>query len=170
MYNVVGQLKKKGYHCEGLTSSDRHHPFDRERLDWDDIAQTYIITQQMFNEVRQQVRTDIDFFVSDRSAFDFYSYYEYCIENNSHKDFIRKIVSEWVKGYDYIFVYKPLSYVDDGERPSDDFRINVDKVIMKTVKSMIDDGYPIEVVDDIPDMRDEYVIEKIIELEKNKKG
>lgn len=166
MYNVVGKLKAQGYHCEGLTSSDRHHPFHRERLDWDDIAQSYIITQQIFNENRQSVRTDIDFFVSDRSAFDFFCYYEYCIKENSYKNSIRIMVQEWIKTYNYIFVYKPLPFVDDGERPDNEFRMAVDKVIMEGVRDLYEKNYPIEIIEGEPDERDIKVIERIIEIEK----
>jgi len=166
VYNIIGTLRKKGYHCEGITSTDRSYPFKQERLDYDDIAQTYVILQQMFSEMKQHIRDDIDFFISDRSAFDFFAYYEYCIKDNNHKKMIKNIIKEWIKSYDYIFVYKPLPYVSDGKRPNDEFRINIDKQLMSMVEVLIKLKYPIEIVKGKTSERDKYVMDKIITIEK----
>lgn len=120
----------------------------------------------MFNENRQSVRTDIDFFVSDRSAFDFYCYYEYCIPANDYKQSIKLMVDEWVKTYDYIFFYEPLSFVDDGERPDNDFRMAVNLVIEDGITELLRNNYPIEIIKGEPNERDNKVIERIIQIEK----
>lgn len=130
VYNIVGRLRKEGYHIEGLTSTDRVYPFKQSKLDTLEQAQQYVILQQALLEVTIECRSDVTSFISDRSVIDFFAYYLYCFPNNSlEKDVIEEFCIGWANTYEKIFYVKPLPFVDDGKRPNDEFRMNVDKII-----------------------------------------
>lgn len=131
VYNVVGELRKEGYHIEGIISSDRHYTFDAKKLDYMPEAQSYVILQQAFLEANLSTRDDIEILLSDRSPLDFFAYFQYCLADIQEPYFeaMEKLAWTWAKTYDAIFYLEPLPYVSDNKRPNDEFRLGVDKVI-----------------------------------------
>lgn len=131
VYNVVGELRKEGYHIEGIISSDRHYTFDAKKLDYMPEAQSYVILQQAFLEANLSTRDDIQILLSDRSPLDFFAYFDYCLKNEEEPYYksMKNMVWNWVKTYDAIFYLEPLPYVSDNKRPNDEFRLGVDKII-----------------------------------------
>lgn len=137
VYNVVGNLRKKGLHIEGITSSDRIYPFEQGKLDYLDSAQSYVIIQQAFLELRSEVRSDIDIILSDRSLLDFFAYYEYCFPETIHPYFLslKSLIEHWMESYEEIYYVDPLPWVDDKKRPNDEFRMNVDKILKSYISN-----------------------------------
>lgn len=130
-YNVVGRLRKDGYHAEGCLSSDRNYTFPQSKLDFMHEAQSYVIMQQAFLELKMAVRDDVDICISDRSTIDFFAYYEYCINDKYSPYYIamKELAFNWLNTYDIVFYLSPLPWVNDGKRPNDEFRLGVDSTL-----------------------------------------
>tara|TARA_Y100000034_G_scaffold131395_1_gene192029 strand:- start:2232 stop:2783 length:552 start_codon:yes stop_codon:yes gene_type:complete len=135
VFGLIHRLRKEGYNCEGVIGTDKVYPFNKKKLDTDDEAQVYVMLQQAFLETRKMLQDNIDILITDRSLLDFFSYYKYCMK--SRKPYYRAmkgLVEQWIKTYDIIFYLRPLKYVNDGTRPSEKFRREVDEVIKKDLK------------------------------------
>lgn len=131
VYNVVGRMRKKGYHIEGLASTDRIYPFEKPKLDYMNEAQAYVVLQQAHLETRMEVRDDLEIMVTDRSTVDFFAYQEYFTKNETdpYYNAMKHFAFDWAKTYDSIFYVEPLPWVNDNKRPADDIRLAVDAVI-----------------------------------------
>lgn len=161
VYNVVGQLRKEGYHIEGVVSGDRSYTFNPELLDTSNIAQSYVILQQAFLETKYSVRTDVNIILSDRSLIDFFAYYSYYIaDKDIYYDIMNHLAFEWCKTYDCIFYVSPLPWVDDTKRPPDSERMAVDFILQSYIGTISN-------IVRVPDNnREEFVINKIKDDEK----
>lgn len=133
VHSIVGTLRKEGYFIDGITSLDRNYTFDYKQLDTNPKAQAYVILQQAFNEMRIETRDDTDILLSDRSVVDYFAYMMVSTPGNVYCDAMRNLVMKWVKTYDTLFLLKPLPYVKEQKRPSDDFRMMVHNVLSELV-------------------------------------
>jgi nicotinamide riboside kinase len=142
-YGLVTELRKLGYHAEGVLGSDRKYTFNSSELDINNYAQAYVILQQAFLETQCHTRDDVNVVITDRTPFDFFSYYEYCfygsdIKNETVYNAMKNFAYEWIKTYDLIFYLSPLPYVSDNKRPNDAFRQAVDLILQKNIDTLVD--------------------------------
>ena len=131
VYNVVGQMRKQGYHIEGLTSTDRIYPFEKDKLDIMNEAQAYVVIQQAHLETRMLVRDDLDYILSDRSTVDFFAYQDFFMKDKKDPYYtsMEEFAFNWAKTYDKLFYLGPLPWVNDNKRPDDETRLEIDNVI-----------------------------------------
>jgi len=130
-------LKKKGILAEVLASTDRKHLFSQETMQNSEDAQCNIILNQVQNETFWSVRGDVEVLISDRSCLDYFAYYSYQMQGKDRKDrflAMRELVRYWVGTYSKLYLLTPLKFVDDGKRPSEDFRDGVHKHLLKLIE------------------------------------
>lgn len=128
---VLYELKKRGILADGLLSQDRRFCFEREKLETEKLAQYYVILEQAKKEAELMLKDDVNVLISDRSVVDFYAYLETMYGRD---DMFFNFVKLWAKSYKVMYYLEPLSYVYDGKRPTDEFRLKVDKKLRKIIK------------------------------------
>jgi predicted nucleotidyltransferase/nicotinamide riboside kinase len=127
VYNILSRLKMMGVSCDGVMQQDRRFAFERADLECFKEAQYYFICNQIMRETELTLRGHSEVLVSDRSPLDLYAYYE---TTYGHSDALFNFVAEWCcKTYADMFYLPPLPYVDDKQRPSDAFRMQVDQTL-----------------------------------------
>lgn len=138
VYNIVGNLRRNGIHIEGVVSTDRIYPFEKDRLDYLDSAQCYVILQQGLLETIRETRSDLNCFLTDRTPLDFLAYYDYFIKNKNEYKFesMNNFVYSWMKTYDLLFYLPPLPWVDDSKRPPDQIRNSIDQIILQYITKL----------------------------------
>jgi AAA domain/Nucleotidyltransferase domain len=123
VYGILARLKQAGVSCDGVLQQDRRFSFDRDQLEKSKEAQYYFICNQIMRETELTLRGHAEVIVSDRSPLDLYSYYE-TMYGRSHQ--LHRFVTDWCdRTFKRMFLTAPLPYVDDKQRPSDEFRMQV---------------------------------------------
>lgn len=131
-YEICSELKRMGLNVDGIFQQDRRLPFDREWLEEEKAAQYWVILNQALKEVEMQVGRPPKVMVSDRSVLDFYAYMDYQYE---YDEMMSDFVHEWVETYDKLYYLPPLEYEDDGARPDDQFRMEVDETLRDIIEA-----------------------------------
>lgn len=140
-YDVLAKLKKDGYTADGILQQDRRLAFDKERLDDDEDAQYWVLFNQMLKELEVTIGRPNKIVVSDRTPLDFYAYYEQLYGPDTAT---YSYLCKWMRDkYDVLFYLEPLELEQDGARPNNRFRMEVDELIQKYL-----DDVPCKVVRD----------------------
>ena len=135
-YSLVGRLKTYGVLADGVFSQDRKFSFPLDRIESEE-AQNWMIANMIAKEADLSLHSDIELLVSDRSPLDLLAYYAYQYQGKSSLyDAAKAYALAWCKGYTALYYLEPLPYQDDNKRPSDEFRLSVDKVLL----ALIDDA------------------------------
>jgi nicotinamide riboside kinase len=133
-YEALWRLKYAGVLCDGVLQQDRRFSFDRAQLETDQLAQYSFIANQVKAEADMCLRTNSEILICDRTPLDLYAYYETQYGPNS---ILFDFVEKWIRDtFKRIYVLNPLPYVNDGVRPSEDFRNKVNIVLMRIVTDM----------------------------------
>jgi predicted nucleotidyltransferase len=122
--SILAHLKGIGVLCDGVLQQDRRFAFDRAQLELYKEAQYYFICNQIMRESELTLRGHAEVLVSDRSVLDLYAYYEAMFGEDKK---LFGLVTGWCKTYTALYYLPPLPYVDDKARPSDKFRMKVDR-------------------------------------------
>jgi hypothetical protein len=130
-YALTSRIKSYGVLADCLTSQDRRFSFDRKYLESEE-AQNWMITNLISKEIDMSLHGDIDILVTDRTPFDLMAYYltQY---STSLAHGCYSYVQEWMKTYTLLYYLPPLPYHNDNKRPSDEFRLKVDKQILAMI-------------------------------------
>lgn len=126
-YQTCGFLKTHGIRVDGILQQDRRLPFDPALLPTHAEAQYWFITNMMTVECYLSLQKGVDCIVSDRSVVDFYAYAETQWPGQLHE--LRSMVKHWASTYTRLYYLPPREYDNDGVRPSDEFRRQVDSVL-----------------------------------------
>jgi hypothetical protein len=126
----MGKLKRLGILADGVLQQDRRLCFDREKLETDILAQYNVVFNMVCKETEMLLRDGTDVIVSDRSVLDFYAYMEY---QYGRIGYVWDFVVNWCRTYDTLYYLSPLKYHDDGSRPPESFRDNVDRHLCKLI-------------------------------------
>lgn len=129
-YEVVSELKRMGLNADGVFQQDRRLPFDKEYLEKELEAQYWVVLNQALQEVEMTVGRPPKIMVSDRSVLDFYAYLEY---QYGRDRMLYEFVKQWADTYTALYYLPPLDYQDDGARPDDDFRMDVDETLQQII-------------------------------------
>jgi hypothetical protein len=128
-YALVSRLKQYGILVDGVLNSDRRITFDPDLLNTQEHPQMWMVNNIIQKEIELSLQPDVDLIISDRSVLDLMAYYTYQYPNSPLRLALWGVMQEWIKTYDTIFVLDPLAYQDDQKRPSDEFRLNVDRTL-----------------------------------------
>lgn len=128
-YDICGNLKREGVNADGVFQQDRRLPFDRKYLEEEIGSQFWVVLNQAVKEIEFVVGRPPKVLVSDRSVLDFYAYLSYQYDDSILEPFVR----EWVETYDMLYYLEPLNYEDDGARPDDTFRKNVNEELLSLI-------------------------------------
>lgn len=126
-YQTCGFLKTHGIRVDGILQQDRRLPFPAALLETHAEAQYWFITNMMTAENYLALQPGVDCIVSDRSVLDFFAYAE--TQWPRQVNDLRQMVVSWVSTYDTLYYLPPREYDNDGVRPSDEFRLEVDKTL-----------------------------------------
>jgi hypothetical protein len=126
-YETCGFLKRHGIRVDGILQQDRRLPFPAALLETHAEAQYWFITNMMTAENYLALQPGVDCIVSDRSVLDFFAYAE--TQWPGQVNDLRQMVVSWVSTYDTLYYLPPREYDNDGVRPSDEFRLEVDKTL-----------------------------------------
>ncbi len=129
---ILADLKRLGVLADGVLQQDRRLMFDRDKLETHIEAQYCVVFNMVVQESAMLLKDGVEVVISDRSVLDFYAYLEY---QYGRIEYIWQFVLGWAKTYDVLYYLEPLKYHDDGNRPSDDFRLGV----AKKLESLIDE-------------------------------
>lgn len=129
---LVSRLKSYGVLADGVFSQDRRLSFDTRCLETEE-AQVFMVTRMVEKEVEASLQVDTEVLISDRSALDLMSYYKYQFPDSELMKRLLPFVKEWTRTYCCMYFLPPLPYQADGKRPSDTFRLEVDKVLTTLV-------------------------------------
>lgn len=124
---VIARLKSYGILADGVFSQDRKFSFPIDSIESEE-AQNWMISNLIAKESDLYLHKDIEILVSDRSPLDLLAYYVYQ-HNTPLSDAAKRYAIEWCKGYTALYYLNPLPYQNDNKRPSDAFRLGVDKVL-----------------------------------------
>lgn len=124
--SILAHLKQIGVHCDGVLQQDRRFAFDRNQLEKYKEAQYYFICNQIMRETELTLREHAPVLVSDRSVLDLYAWYEVTY-GRDHA--LLAMVCRWCETYKRLYYLDPLPYVDDKQRPPDNFRLRAGHVI-----------------------------------------
>lgn len=138
-YSILAHLKQMGIHCDGVLQQDRRFSFDRDQLEKYKEAQYYFICNQIMRETELTLRGHAEVIVSDRSVLDLYAYYVAMYGMNED---LLQFVGNWCRTYIVLYYLDPLPYIDDKQRPSDKFRLQVDEILKELIQMPI----PCEIV------------------------
>lgn len=133
-YKTCGFLKEHGIRADGILQQDRRLPFPKELLETHAEAQYWFLTNMMTAENYMALQQGVDCIVSDRSVVDFFAYAE--TQWPSQMADWKYFVLRWASTYRALFYLKPQAYDDDGVRPSDEFRLRVDKTLQKLIQAL----------------------------------
>ena len=128
---LTARLKSYGILADGLFSQDRKFSFDKTFLE-SEPAQNWMITNLISKEVDLTLHTDVDVYVSDRTPVDLFAYYAVQYDTELSRA-CWAYVLEWAKTYDALYYLEPLEYQFDTKRPSDEFRLSVDKKLKELI-------------------------------------
>lgn len=126
-YQTCGLLKEMGIRVDGILQQDRRLPFPPSLLETHAEAQYWFITNMMTVENYLVLQQGVDCIVSDRSVVDFFAYAETQWPRQLAE--LRALIVAWASTYECLFYLKPRAYDNDGVRPSDEFRLAVDKTL-----------------------------------------
>ena len=121
---VCARLKRDHHVLAELVSSqDRKITWKDDHFPVDPRAHYGMITNLIHAEVQAELKGDANVVITDRSVLDLYA-----IALTDHPDStmikaLWQMVLAWSKTYTRIYFLKPLSYQEDGKRPSDEFRM-----------------------------------------------
>lgn len=135
-YQTCAYLKERGIRVDGILQQDRRLPFDKEKLDTNIEAQMWFIANMLSAECYMSLQEGTDCVVSDRSLIDFFAYLYYQIDYQKHSGIMSGLdnfVESWASTYTKIFYLKPRPYDNDGVRPTDEFRLGVDKALKEVL-------------------------------------
>lgn len=145
VYALISRLKQYGVLADGVLNADRRINFDPALLEKEEKTQLWMVNNIMQKEIEVEMQPDVDVIISDRSVLDLMAYYTYQFPMSSLCSAQQRVVNEWIKTYDTIFVLDPLQYQEDGKRPSDEFRLAVDNQLRRSIEL---NKYPnVEVID-----------------------
>lgn len=126
-YDTVAQLKRVGYNADGVINQDRRLPFDRKYLDEDLLAQYWTVFNQMAKLCEVGVGRPNKIVVTDRTPIDLYAYLKVTF---SPDPYLWNLIRNWTHWlYDAVYYLEPLELKQDGARPDNEFRMEVDDEI-----------------------------------------
>ncbi len=126
-----------------------------------ELAQRYILLEQMRGEIFYEAKQNIDVLICDRGSIDNYAYFKRGGFSDSVLD---SFVREHAKSYDALFKIHPDSkYLkDDGIRStSRPFQIEIDGIVTKILKEW---NIPFDCYDGDPILASKKAVKKIINL------
>lgn len=126
-YQTCAYLKERGIRVDGILQQDRRLPFSPDLLSTHAEAQYWFIFNMITTESYMSLSRGTDCLVSDRSVLDFYAYMKYQWPKDSHE--AGDVVTLWLDTYHTLFYLPPRAYDNDGVRPSDEFRLGVDRTL-----------------------------------------
>lgn len=133
VYELCGKLKKQGIRVDSLLQQDRRLCFDKKLLDTHKEAQYWFIFNMIAQEQYMALKFENDLILSDRSAIDFYAYYETIWGRD---EMLFSFIKEYSKTYKALYYLNPVKYDNDGQRPTEDFRDKVDNVLNNIISEM----------------------------------
>ncbi len=138
-YQTCAFLKQHGIRVDGILQQDRRLPFSPSLLPVKVEAQHWFIANMMCAESYLSLQEGTDCLVSDRSVIDFFAYAE--TQWPGQLESTKAFVADWCTTYETLFYLKPRAYDNDGVRPPDAFRLEVDV----TLRSLLPERNTIEV-------------------------
>lgn len=135
VHDLTARLKMNNVLVEAVTSQDRKSTWDFRHCIQNYHGHYGLMTGLIRAEVEAELKGDADVVLVDRSILDLYSI---AITDHPDKDQISKIeemVLQWASSYTAIYYLEPLQYVDDGVRPSDDFRMRTHANLVKLMEN-----------------------------------
>lgn len=133
-FGLIARLKSYSVLAEGLTSQDRKFSFNPALLESEELAQNWMVANLIAKEVDAFLHPDVDVLISDRSPLDLLAYYAFQYEDSGLMHALKDYVFAYLSTYDALYYLPPLQYQDDGKRPSDSFRLGVDKVLLGLIE------------------------------------
>lgn len=130
---ILADLKRLGVLVDAVLQQDRRFCFDRAKLETHKEAQYAMIFNMVVRESEMCLKDGTDVIISDRSVLDFYAYYETMY---GRSDYLFDFVTNWCESYNTLYYLQPLPYVDDGARPSDEFRTKVNKTLVNLINEL----------------------------------
>jgi predicted nucleotidyltransferase len=143
-YSTCAYLKQRGVRVDGILQQDRRLPFSPDLLDKCPEAQHWFLSNMMTTESYLVLQKGTDCIVSDRSVVDFFAYY---VQSFGEDFEYSKFIDYWTQSYECLYYLEPREYDNDGVRPSNDFRTQVDSLLLEKVNSLIGLGFKIKKVD-----------------------
>ena len=139
-HSLVGRLKTYGVLADGIFSQDRKFSFPLSKIE-SEAAQNWMIANIIAKEADMQMHEDVELVLSDRSPLDLLAYYAYQYQGKSALyEAAKGYAIEWCKGYEALYYLEPLPYQDDHKRPSDEFRLGVDRVLLGLIDEAVAAG------------------------------
>jgi hypothetical protein len=121
-FGLVQYLKLEKQRVGYVNDLCRSMPFSRELFDTKPEARLAVLFDQMKEEAIHSLRTDVDYLITERTALDWFLYYQWTCDNvgRSVSQSIWEMVREHVQGYDTLFYMddQQIEYVRDGFRPA----------------------------------------------------
>jgi len=131
-YSICGELKQRGIEVDGVFQQDRRMPFNFEYLEETVDAQYWVVLSQMLSELEFNIIESPDVLISDRSVLDFYAYLIHDFEDEFG---LVDLIRSWIETYDKLYYLEPLPYVEEGRLPDDEFRLEVDNILVDLIDS-----------------------------------
>lgn len=132
-FDILARLKLLGVLVDGVLQQDRRLCFDRSKLETHPEAQYAVIFNMVVKESELSCKDGVDVIVSDRSVLDFYAYYE-CMYGRSQ--YLFDFIKQWCSSYCSLYYLNPLTYQDDGSRPTNSFRLRVDECLVAIIEEL----------------------------------
>jgi predicted nucleotidyltransferase len=137
---LSGALKEMGVNVECISGSDRRLSFPRWKIERRLEAQLWFILRQAVLELEGCLQVGADIVISDRSPIDFSAYLLEMYPEES-VPFLRDFLRWWYNTYNALVIAHPYPYQDDKNRPGDDFRLRVHKILLELISDIrTDDG------------------------------
>jgi len=131
---LVSRLKSYSILADGLFSQDRKFSFDRKYLPTE-AAQNMMITNLISKEVDLSLHGDVEVLITDRTPIDLFAYYAHQYDTPLSRA-CWAYAKEWAKTYTQLYYLAPLPFQDDGKRPADDFRLQVDEKLKELIQEV----------------------------------
>lgn len=142
-HTLTGRLKSYGVLVDGVYSQDRKLTFDVSYLETE-MAQNWMVTNLITQEVAMESRSDVNILLSDRTPLDLLAYYAYQFPDSPLFAAMKAYVLEYCKTYAALFYLEPLPYQDDNKRPDDTFRLAVDKCLLDLLREAEEHGINVQ--------------------------
>lgn len=122
MFHLIKVLKEKREKVGYCFSNCRFITFDPNMLDKFPEARLHVLWKQLAQETEQEVREDIEFLLTERTALDWFIYYTWTCKNTGvlPSEKLAVFIDEYMASYDLIYFMDSMSmdYVNDGFRPA----------------------------------------------------
>lgn len=129
-FAVINELKMRRCLVGYAVDACRFVTFPPERFDDNAYSRAHVLFQHLANETEQLVRTDLDYLVMERTAFDWWLYYRWTRSvtldhsrgglDHVDDEVIENLVAAWMRSFDLVFFMESegMVYVEDGFRPA----------------------------------------------------